>query len=210
MEPRRLAAGQLGPLCIHALNRRSGRRAFPRPPFSRESDRLQVRGWRDPGPRRADGPRGQSGDPRPEPARVHAEWAAARRGGSGGRESPRAAAGGGGGGGGRGGSDAGRGGWGEGQGGFPFSPKSALLITRVIIQQVPQPSAWLSSHACAFPRKQTRLLPRAPAKQPHPEYFGGGGGGEERRSGYLRFQKNAHSTAYVKPHDRAGIRPLST
>lgn len=28
MEPRRLAAGQLGPLCIHALNRRSGRRPF--------------------------------------------------------------------------------------------------------------------------------------------------------------------------------------
>lgn len=57
MEPPRLAAGQLGPLCIHALNRRSGRRPFPRPPFSRESDRLGVRGWREGGPRRADGPR---------------------------------------------------------------------------------------------------------------------------------------------------------
>ena len=57
MEPRRLAAGQLGPLCIHALNRRSGRRPFPRPPFSRESDRLEVRGWRDGGPGGADGPR---------------------------------------------------------------------------------------------------------------------------------------------------------
>lgn len=71
---------------------------------------------------------------------------------------------------------AGGGGRGRGLGGFPFSPKSALLITRVIIQQVPQPSAWLRSHAGAFPHQQTRLLPRAPAKQPHPERFGGGVG----------------------------------
>lgn len=41
MEPRRLAAGQLGPLCIHALNRRSGRRPFPRSPFSE-----RVTDWR--------------------------------------------------------------------------------------------------------------------------------------------------------------------
>lgn len=168
MEPRRLAAGQLGPLCIHALNRRSGRRPFPRPPFSRESDRLEVRGWRDGGPGGADGPRAATArtparTPAPRRGASTRTARTARRCGTRSFGPPKAAA---------------------GRAGFHLPPdRLSLNYKSNNVQQVPQPSTWLlSRHLCASPEADL-----APAKStskaapPRMLWWSRGGEGKKKK-----------------------------
>lgn len=59
---------------------------------------------------------------------------------------------------------------------------ASLLITRVITSnRSHSPALGCSPGTCARPQKRTWPLPRARAKQPHPECFGGAGEGREKK-----------------------------
>lgn len=133
---------------------------------------MEVRGWRDGGPRGADGPRGRWADPRPAPGRVGADGLGPAPAGDGQlRVSPRAAG---------------------GRAVFHFFPQTALLITRVVHPRSPTALRLARLPARVRSPKSSRgPLPRAAQSSPTPniaeaEEEGGGG-----KVGYLVFQKDA-------------------
>lgn len=150
---------------------------------------MEVRGWRDGGPRGADGPRGRWADPRPAPGRVGADGLGPAPAGDGQlRVSPRAAG---------------------GRAVFHFFPQSALNYKSGTSKESHGPALGSPPRTGAFPQKQPWSLAKSSTKQPHPKYFGGGGGGGRGKSWIFGVSKEC-SVHGVEPRDSAGIPPDST